>query len=81
VLHIIRDARRIDDADALEGQTLLALQPGDGVSEPERQRVLAAIQEVGGKERGDVRGPHRPVGAALTRGLDLDQRLEPVGAA
>ncbi len=81
VRHIIRNARGFDDADALEGQTLLTLEPGDLARRSERQRMGAAVQKVRVEKAGDVGGRHRAVRQAAERRQHLDERLKPIGAA
>ena len=81
VRHIIRNARGLDDAYALEGQTLLTLEPGDFARRSERQRMGAAVEKVRVEEAGDVGGRHGAVRQAAERRQHLDERLEPIGAA
>src|SRR4029077_18076102 len=64
VRHIIRDARGVDETDALEGQTLLTLEPGDLLGGSEGQSVRATVEEVGVEKAADVAGLSRPRGAA-----------------
>src|SRR5205814_7567449 len=56
VLDIIRYARGVDDAHALEGETLLTLEPGDRLRGPEGQGVCAAVEKVRVEKAGDVAG-------------------------
>src|SRR5215472_6495611 len=81
MLHIICDALRINDADALESEALLTLEPGNRIGEPERQRMGSAVQKVCCEERWHIGRAHRAIGTALRRSLHLHERLEEIGAA
>ena len=54
VRDVIGHAERIDDADALEGQPLLAFQIGDVGRRPQAQRMRAAVEEIRREEPGDI---------------------------
>jgi hypothetical protein len=81
VFHIIRNARRVGDADPLEGKALLTLEPRHRLGRSERQRMRAAVEKVGIEEARHVRHAHRTVGEPALSGRDLDERLEPVRTA
>lgn len=78
---VIRDREWIGDADALEGEALLALHPVEFVGLAEAQGVGAARDEAGVEKRGHVLGRDRPIGDPAFRRLDLDHRLQPEHAA
>ncbi len=77
---VVLDRHRIGDADAGEGQPLLALEIGDLRGESEGQSMRLALEEPGIEQSGHIGRSHRAVGHPSRSGLDLDHRLEPVQA-
>ena len=72
---------RVDDADAGEGDPLLAGQGRDLVGRAERERMRGAVDEAGREQRRDVGRRDRPVRDPAVGRRDLDERLEPQHAA
>ena len=82
VREVIGHRARIGDADASEGQPLLALEIRDLLGRSVRQRVaLGSIarsgEKTGVEQARDRGGMHRTVGVAHAGHLDLHHRLEP----
>ena len=66
VREIIIDRQRIGNADAREGQTLLALQERDLFRLAQCQRMRTALRETGGEQRGHLIRRHRSIGYATS---------------
>ena len=79
---IVVQRQRIDDADAREGQALLARHPRHLLGQAERQRMRARRR--GTRRRTAIRtspGRDRAIGDTAVGRLHLDQRLQPQHAA
>ncbi len=78
---IVGKAQGIGDPDAREGDSLLALQIGDGLGETVTERRGPPLKKSLGNERCDRLGRHRAISEAPGRARDLNQGLKPQHAA
>ena len=81
VRFVISDREGIGDADATEGDALLAREELDLVHRSKRGRMRLAVEEAGVEERRHLGRRDVAVSNATIRGRHFNQRLEPIGAA
>jgi hypothetical protein len=73
----ILDRKRLDHAATGEGQAGLAFERRNFLGEAKGKRVLAALEEPGIEQPGNVSGADRTESDTARGGRDLDQRLQP----
>ncbi len=72
---VILQRQRVGDADAGEGQALLALEIFDFLGQAVAQRMCLALVETGIEQAGNIACLDRAIGDTTGRRGDLDQRL------